>query len=266
MRHPLPLLIALLLAAPAAAEQFRYKARAGQVQRSRISLAGATMMGSGEQMVKSRFRSVLRQAARVRSVSGGVITLEVTETPISSVTTMNGQTDRTLEPPTRSLIRMTDRGRFLSRQRLGGGQAEEDSPLDGADALYGLNFPARDLKPGESWSETLTVGKTSPRRVTVTTRYVKKETFRGRPCARFHTTLTMPLLTDAEMAQFGDGPAPTGKVLGTLTTYFDPALGAEVYASGSISMVMRADLTALNPEAGTLGTVTKINVVQQMTK
>src|SRR3954453_16125129 len=79
-------------AAPARAERFRYRYRPGQVTVSRASMAGATMMGptgvstagaGGASMLKARFRMSTRQTERVVSVSHGVITLEVTETPLS---------------------------------------------------------------------------------------------------------------------------------------------------------------------------------------
>ena len=261
-------LVALLLsgAAPARAEKFRYKFRPGQTHQNRISMAGAALVGSGTQSAKSQFRSVLRQVQRVRSVSGGVATLEVTEIPQSNVTITDGQTERSKEPPTRSLVKLTDRGRFLSRQRLGGGgDLESGSPLEGADALYGLNFPARDLKPGESWTDTIPIDSGAvPRKVNVTTKYVKKETIRGRKCAKFLSTVSMPLIAAGEASPLGEAFAPTGKMLGSVTTYFDPLQGVEVYASGWISMVMKADLTALSPEAGEISTATRINVVQQL--
>jgi hypothetical protein len=139
------------------------------------------------------------------------------------------------------------------------------SPLEGADALYGLNFPARDLKPGESWTDTIPIASGGEARtVNVTTKYVKNETIKGRKCAKFQTTVSMPLTAAGAASPLPEAFAPTGKMLGSVTTYFDPVQGVEVYASGWISMVMKADLTALSPDAGEISTATRINVVQQL--
>lgn len=263
---PLCLLAVCAAALPARADEFRYKFRAGQVTQNRISLAGATMMGAGgAPMSQAQFRTVLRQVQRVRSVAGGVATLEVLEAPISSTVTVAGRTEKNPEEPTRSIVKITERGRFINRKQLGrNAEMEGGSPLEGADALYGLNFPARNIKPGESWTDTLTVGSgAEARKVTVTTKYVKREKFRGKDCAKFASTLTTSLFTPAETVAMDGSAAPAGKVAGTITTYFDPAAGSEVYSSGSLSMVMRADLSALGPDAGEIATVTKVNVIQQ---
>lgn len=254
----------LVLAGPARAERFKYIWKPGMVQQHRISMAAATMMGPSGQLTRTQFRSVTRQVTRVRAVANGVASLEVADTPVSGVTITAGRREEARSTPGRSLIRITERGRFLSRKRLAGDD-DSGTPLDGVDALYGLNFPARDLKPGDSWTDVITVGTgAQQRKVTVTTRYVKKETFAGRPCARFSTTLSMPLLNEAEKAALQGGPAPAGRLTGALTTYFDPARGREVYSSGWVAMIMKADLSALSPEAGELGTATKINVIQRL--
>jgi hypothetical protein len=254
----------LLGGSPARAEVFRYKWAPGAVQHQRVSVAGASMLGPAGQLAKSQFRSVSRQLTRVRSFAGGIATLDVTETPVSGVTITAGQREEAKGKPTRSLVRLTERGRFISRQRVSGDE-DTGTPLDGVDALYGLNFPARDLKPGDSRTDVVSVGKgAQQRKVTVTTRYVRKETFAGRSCAKFSTVLSMPLLNEAEQSALQGGPSPEGKLTGALITYFDPARGVEVYSSGWVAMVMKADLSSVSPEAGELATVTKINVIQQL--
>jgi hypothetical protein len=252
------------LSSRAGAEVFHYRFAPGSVVQNRISLAGASLTGPSGQLAKSQFRTQLRQVQRVRSLAGGVATLEVLEAPVKSVTIAAGQTNTSKGSSTRSLVKITDRGRFLGREHVGGEEQQSD-PMDGVDALYGLNFPARDVKPGDTWTDVIPVGEgNDARKVTVTTRYVGKETVRGRNCAKFSTRFTMPLLTPSESAALQGGPPLAGKLTGTVTTYFDPAAGVEVYSSGSVSMAMKADLSSLSAEAGELATVTRINVIQQL--
>jgi hypothetical protein len=260
---------ALVLTGSAArAEVFRYKYRPGQVIQSRASLAGASMMGQNgtPTMLKSQFRMVMRQTQRVRSVSGGVVTLDITDTPLSGSSTTGGRTEGIGKTPTRSLVRLTERGKFLSRKALSKGEDDSPSPLDGTDVLYGLNFPARDLKPGDSWSETLNVGTAgSTQKVNVTWKYLGKETFRGRTCARISTVFSMPMARPAGMEEMPAGfTPPSGKLSGSTVTYFDPRAGVEVYSSGSVLVTARADLSQLSAEAGEFVTVMKINVVQSL--
>jgi len=261
-------LAALALALPSAAraEKFRYKYRPGQVVQYRANMAGATMMGQpGSEMMKSTFRMGLRQTQRVRSVTAGVITLDIKDQPVSGSSTMMGQTEQANRTPTSSVVRLTERGRFLSRKSSEDGKAKAGSPMDGLDALYGLNFPDRDLKPGETWEDTVTVG-TGPaaQKVRVKTRYVGQVSFRGRTCARFSTTLATNLIPESDEPAPESMPGTSGKMTGTVTTYFDPALGLELYSSGSVVMVVRADFTQVSPEGGELATAMKINVVQSL--
>jgi hypothetical protein len=255
--------LALALAGPAAAEKFTYKYRPGQVLQNRISMAGASLTGMpGAENVKSTFRTVMKQALRVRSVSGGIVTLEVVDVPVSSSTTTAGKTTKGEESPSRSLIKMTERGRFISRKDLSA-QADTDTSLDGVDALYGLNFPARDIKPGESWTDTLTIRSLGvPRKVTVTTKYAGRQKLRGRDVAKFSSSVIFSLLPDAQESELG--LSSSGKVTGAVTTYFDPVQGVEIYSSGSVLMLLKADLSALSPEAGELGSALKINLVQSL--
>ncbi|HEU4753817.1 MAG TPA: hypothetical protein VFU47_11975, partial [Armatimonadota bacterium] len=195
----------------------------------------------------------------------GVVTLEITETPVSGSMTSAGQTEAMPKAPTRTLVRITERGRFIDRKDLtkdAGGSA--GSPLDGTDVLYGLNFPARDLKPGDTWEDTLTVGtRGQTQKVHVTWKYLGKEQFRGRNCAKISTVFNMPMAMAGGDALPGIAP-PTGKLTGSVTTYFDPQAGVEVYSSGAVVMTARADLTSLSPEAGEFVSVMKINMVQHL--
>jgi hypothetical protein len=271
-----PLLIGLsllLLPAAAGAEQFKYRYRPGQVIEYRASMAGAAMMGpTGAQMLKTQFRMTVKQSQRVRSVAGGVMTLEVTDTPVSGSMNVAGSSEAVPKTPTKTLVRMTERGRFLGKKTLTRDpEAGAASPLDGTDVLYGLNFPNRDIKPGDTWQDTINVGTAEkPQRVQVTWRYVGKEAFRGRNCIKVSTTISMPMTPGAAAAGGAPDPAEPnpfgaqGKLSGSVLTYFDPQAGVEVYSTGSITMVARADLSGLSPETGEFASVMKINLVQSL--
>jgi hypothetical protein len=251
----------------ASAERFQYRFRPGQVLEFRANMAGAAMLGqTGGEMMKMQFRSGIRQTQRVRSVSGGVVTLDVTDTTLSGKMMVGGKTESLSAPPSRFVVRLTERGKFLGRQDAGPA-SEAGTGIEGADITFGLNFPARDLKPGDTWQDTFEVGVGEEKRtVHGTWKYVAREKFRGRDCARITTVLKMSTLPPA--APSGDeipGPVERGGMSVRLTTYFDPKEGVEVYSSGSIILTSRLDLSALGPEAGELANVTKINVIQWLT-
>ncbi|MGV3721876.1 MAG: hypothetical protein ACO1SX_13265, partial [Actinomycetota bacterium] len=92
---------ALCLPAGAArAERLQYRFRPGQVVEFRANLAGAALLGqTGGSMMKMQFRSGVRQTQRVRSVSGGVVTLDVTETALSGKMMVGGKTEPMVPPP-----------------------------------------------------------------------------------------------------------------------------------------------------------------------
>ena len=144
---------------------------------------------------------------------------------------------------------MTERGKVLSRKAIGeSADADADSGIEGTDALYGLNFPDRDLKPGDSWEDAVSVGvEGEARKVRMSTRFVRWETFRGIRCARFATTLTVPQSTEGITPGDGLSTGLANKVSATVTTYFDPKKGTELYSRGSLAMVGRADLSGVTP-------------------
>lgn len=263
MRSVILVLLVVASASGARAERLRYRFRPGQTIQYRANLAGATMLGqTGGQMARMQFRMTARQVQRVRSISGGTVVLEVVETTLSGKMTMGGKTEPMERAPNRSVVRMTERGRFLDRKGQGD-PAEEGgaSGIDGADVLFGLNFPDRDLKPGDSWQDTFVIGsKTEPQRVRATWKYVSREVFQGRPCVKITTTLSMPM--SGGDTELGPGFAQQGKMSATMTTYFDPKEGLEIYSSGSLVTASKADLTSLSPEAGELANATKINLIQ----
>jgi len=266
--YPYPALAAaLLVASPASAERFRYRFVPGETVHSRVSAAAASMMGAaGSEMMKMQFRLTSRQAQRVVSVRGGVVTLMVTEVPLSGRMIALGRSQEYRRPPSKTEVKLTERGRFISRKTIGEEEEQEAGPpgLDATDALYGLNFPDRELKPGDSWEDHITVGSAeAPMKVNVRTRYAGRQRMLGRDCARFLTTLRLSLDGSGQAAIQGI-PEPTGRVSGTVTTYFDPRAGIDVYASGSVTLLVRADLQQVSPEAPEMVTVMKINVVQSL--
>jgi hypothetical protein len=269
MRNVARWLLVLLAAGgatPAYAEQFRYRLRPGQVVQNRASLAGATMMGpSGGSMVKMQFRAAIRQTLRVRSVIGGVATLEIKETPISGKVTAFGQTEPYNQPTRTLLVKLTERGRVISRKEIS--KSSDNSTvqgMDGTDALYGLNFPDRELKPGDSWEDTLTLGEQgASQAVRMASKYLGRAVFRGRNCAKFTTTLTMPL-SMGEESSGEDAAGAAGTLTANVTTYFDPQAGVEVYSRGSFVITARADISGISTDAGELVTATKINFIQSL--
>lgn len=255
----------LCASAAAHAEVFRYKFHPGQVISSRLSLAGATMAGqTAGQMTRMQFRTSSKQVQRVQYVSGGVVSLEVTDLPGTYTMSSGGQTQSSKGTATKTLIRLTERGKFISRKSLSGGSEQAGaSQLDGLDAVFGLNFPAHDIKPGDTWDDTITVGEgLRAKKVHVTWKYLSRETFRARDCARIHASVSVPLDT-GELSQPGM-PATQGRISGTVVTYFDPKVGQEIYSSGSIVVQAKADLSGVSPEAGEIATVSKINLVQSL--
>lgn len=264
------LLGALALAGPASAERFVYRYRPGQLLESRAALAGASMIGpTTGTMMRAQFRARFRVVQRVISVSGGVVTLEVREIPIGGKLMAFGREEAYTPEPSRSIVRMTERGRFISRKRVGepkrASAAGMPDPTDVADVLYGLNFPDRDLKPGDTWEETFTIGEEEPQSVQMSCRYVGRETFRGRNCARIAVTLSTTFKPHGAGPESMGAPPASGRLTAQITTYFDPQAGVEVYSRGSLVLVLRADLSSVSPEGGEFAGVTKINMVQILT-
>jgi hypothetical protein len=260
---------------PAFAERFSYKYRQGQVLSTRAKLAGASMIGQrGGAMARMRFRVTVRQTVRVASVGSGIITLEVTETPVAGQMTAMGRTEPYPRTVTRSLIRMTERGKFLDRKELGPrqpaeGEDKDDRGMEAADAFFGLSFPDRELNPGDVWEETVQVGDAAqPRAVHLRSRYVGREMFRGRSCIKITSVASMTAseTTGAPppgaVSESEGGVAMRGKMTAALTTYFDPVAGVEVYQRATLTLVTRTDLSGLSPDAGEFVSVSRINSVQ----
>lgn len=258
-------LVPLLTATAARAERFRYKLRPEQTLRNRISVAAASLSTRGEaQPVKMQFRSQVLQTQRVRASGNGQVTVQVSELTQSGQMTVMGRTQSLRERrPETYVVRMTDRGKFLSRSSAGEGTSMPG--LEAMDALFGLAFPDQDLKPGDTWQETVQVrSDLGPRTVRLTGKYVGRETFRSRQCARFQLSLTMPFALGPKGDADTAGLAPEGQVTATVTCLFDPEAGHEVYSSGTATVLARLDLSSLGPDAGEMANVFKLNFVQSL--
>ncbi|MGV3724726.1 MAG: hypothetical protein ACO1SX_27835 [Actinomycetota bacterium] len=145
---------------------------------------------------------------------------------------------------------------------MNGAPGESAVGIEGADVTFGLNFPARDLKPGDTWQDTFAVGEGAERQlVHGVWKYESREKFRGRDCARISTVLTMKKVGAGD-SEAGGAPLERGGMTARMTTYFDPKDGTEVYSSGYLTLTSRLDLSAISPEAGELANVTKINMIQ----
>lgn len=276
MRSPLLAVGLLLVIAPSAAhaEKFKYGFRPGQVIESRAGMAGASLMGpGGGDLLKMQFRVTIKQTLRVLSVAGGVVTLEVTDKPVAGKMTAMGRTQEYDRQTTKSVVRLTQRGKFLSRRELPAPgapaaiaevEAGGTDGMEGADALFGLNFPDRDLKPGDTWRDTITVGpRESPTKVVMTCRYVGQETVFGRKCAKFTSTLSRAA-GESEPEAALPGLETQARFSAGQTCYFDPVAGIEVYTSGWMTSTARTDFSALSQEGGELLSATRINVVQYL--
>ncbi len=261
----LPALVTLLMASAARAERFQYKLRPEQTLRNRISVAAASLSTRGEaEPVKMQFRTQVLQTQRVRASGNGQVTVHVSELTQSGQMTLMGRTQSLRERrPETYVVRMTDRGKFLSRTTAGEGASMPG--LEAMDALFGLAFPDQDLKPGDTWQENVQVrSDLGPRVVRLTGKYVGRETFRGRQCARFQLSLTMPIALGPKGDADTTGLAPEGQVTAAVTCLFDPAAGHEVYSSGTATVLTRLDLSSLGPDAGEMANVFRLNFVQSL--
>lgn len=231
----------------------------------------------GGSLAKMRFQVTARQTLRVVSVASGVVTLEATDTPVSGQMTAMGRTEQYPRTPTRYVVRMTERGKFLSRKPVGATASAAaqpdptggDTTMEAVDAFFGLSFPDRDLKPGDTWEETVAVGDTAkPRTVQLRSRYVGRELFRGRACAKFTSVATMSATETIGAPQpgavsEGEGTVAThGRMTANLTTYFDPVTGLEIYQRATLTVLSRTDLSGFSPGAGEFVSISRINSVQ----
>lgn len=289
-RSTLALLLAFFLlvaaAAPAQAIRLRYKFRKGEVStyRTLVAAAAQTETPLASRPMRLQMRVDVISIQRVLSVApDGTARIESRNLSGTSRVTSMGKTETTQAPPERTVYTLTDRGRVLRYRELpdpkvrakADRQAREGpnpSPFEESDpfkALYGLNFPDRDLKPGESWStqSEVEVGPGRTVVIKIASRFLGLVTFRGRRCAKIETAFEMPTEPqegvptppDAEGVSFSQD----GRVTGRLTSFFDVAEGREIYTDGSVALVMKMKMSAPADPSGAMETA-EMNSVMKM--
>jgi hypothetical protein len=289
-----------LVAAPAEAIRLRYRFRKGEVATYRTLAAAAaqsdTPLTAEPMRMQMRVDVISRQ--RVLSVSP-TGTAQIESRNLSGTTRMTamGKTQTTKADPEVTVYTLTDRGRVIryrevpTRRAAGATPDTVIDPVLGAapgsgegafgdsdplKALYGLNFPDRDLKPGDVWTAQSPVEVASGRKVVIriSSRFVGMTRYRGRECARIVTSFEMPTepaeaggATDADGFSFSQ----EGRITGQITSYFDVAEGREVYTDGAVAMIMRMKMGAPSHESGAaetaeMNSVMKMNIRQVFLK
>jgi len=293
--------LASLAATPAEAIRLRYRFRKGEVATYRTLVAAAAQSDTpfSAEPMRMQMRVDVLSRQRVLSVTpGGTAQVESRNLSGSTRITAMGKTQTTKAEPEVTIFTLTDRGRVIRYREVPTGRARgappPEAPVDpvlGAapvgegtgfgdsdplKALYGLNFPERDLKPGDTWTAQSPVEMAPGRKVVIriASRFVGMTRFRGRQCARIVTSFEMPTepeggdgAPDAEGFSFSQ----QGRVTGQLTSFFDVAEGREVYTDGTVVMIMRMKMGAPSDPSGAMETaemnsVMKMNVRQVFLK
>lgn len=300
----LTLATVFLVAAPAEAVRLRYRFRKGEVATYRTFAAAAaqseTPFATAPMRMQMRVEVLSRQ--RVLSVAP-TGTAQIESRNLSGATRMTamGKTQTTPASPETTIFTLTDRGRVIRYRevsnpasRPGAVPASPVDPVLGAapegetggfgdsdplKALYGLNFPDRDLKPGDTWKANTPVEMAPGRSVLIriASRFVGMTRHRGRECAKIVTAFDMPtgpapasgaVTTDAET----DAPySEQGRITGQITSYFDIAAGREIYTDGVVAMRMSMKMAAPagpsgETETAEMKSVMKMNVRQVFLK
>jgi hypothetical protein len=214
--------------------------------------------------MKMQFSIDMHTVQKVVSVSrSGVADLESTNTTGTMKMTAMGKTSSSKSPREVSRLKLTDRGKLLAYKTKTDGEpaaaaAESPTGFDQADpmrALAGLNFPDRDLQPGDTWAteSKVDLGNGQSMVMKIASRFVALVDYKGRKCAKITTAFEMPM-DPSEMNGRAEDLAVKGqgKVAGQMTTLFDNAAGQEVYADGSVIMLMRVQMSG-GPDPSTAG-------------
>lgn len=278
------LVISLLLlggVSEAEAIQLRYKFRKGDVStyRTMLAAAGQSQSPFATAPIKMQMTVDVLSTQRVLSVSpDGTAQIEAKNASGSTRMTVSGKTETSKVPPEKTIYTLTDRGRLLRYREQGARTAAASPPagpeaggvgMDNTDplkALYGLNFPARDLKPGETWNaeSKVDIGPGQSVMVKIASRFLAMTTFQGRRCAKILTAFEMPMAPPMGAGE-AEGVSMTsdGKVTGQITSFFDVEEGREVYSDGSVAMLMKMQMTAPLDPSGAVQTV-EMNTVFKM--
>jgi hypothetical protein len=290
------LALAVASAAPAQAIRLRYKFRRGEVStyRTLVAAAGQSETPLVAEPLRMQMRVDVISTQRVLSVSSnGTAQIESRNVSGTNRVMSMGKTQSSKAQPETTVYTLTDRGRVLRYRetpppRQGGAAATADGDAEGASfpesdplkALYGLNFPEKDLQPGESWSTSSEVEIARGRSVVIKIRstFAGLVSHRGRRCAKILTAFEMPTETQQEGT---GGPAPPdtggpsvsqeGRVTGRLTSFFDIAEGREIDTDGWVAMLMKMKMTAPSASSGgmesaEMNSVLKMNLRQVFLK
>jgi hypothetical protein len=247
--------------APASALELRYKFKPGALIRYRVMVAAGALAQTpmAPEPVKMQFTMDMRMVQKVLTVSkSGIADQEWTTTQGTMKMTAAGRTNSSKMEREVSRLKLTDRGKLLSYHTLGGDAAPAASAgpvgFDQADpmrALAGLNFPDRDVKPGDTWASESKVdlGGGQSRVMKIASRFVGLARYKGRQCARIQTAFEMPMDVSAMTGEAeGVTVKSQGKITGQIMTLFDYTAGRELYADGSVIMLVKMKMSgAMDP-------------------
>jgi hypothetical protein len=272
----------------AEAIQLRYKFRKGDVStyRTMVAAAGQSQSPFATGPMKMQMSVDVLSTQRVLSVApNGTAQIESRNLSGTMRMTTSGKTETSKVPAEKTIYTLTDRGRLLRYRDLAtekkaadgatqpGGAGSADGAgaagtenTDPLKALYGLNFPARDLKPGETWNaeSKVDIGPGRSVVVKIASRFLAVITFQGRRCAKILTAFEMPMAPPGGAGE-AEGVSMTsdGKITGQLTSFFDIEEGREVYTDGSVAMLMKMQMSAPLDPSGAVQTV-EMNTVSKM--
>lgn len=240
---------------PAMAVQFRYKFKPGSKTTYRVMIAAGALAQTPltPETMKMQFSMDMQTIQKVVGVSrSGVADLVWTNTSATMKMTAMGKTSSNKIPPEVSRLKLTDRGKLLSyKTKPNGEPAATEAPVgfDQADpmrALAGLNFPDRDLQPGDTWAteSKVDLGNGQSMVMKIASRFVALVDYKGRKCAKITTAFEMPMDPGEMNGRAEDMSVKgQGKVAGQMMTLFDNAAGREVYADGAVIMLMRVHMS-----------------------
>jgi hypothetical protein len=181
-------------------------------------------------------------ATKVLSASEQELELE-TETVAGEMVKTIFDRKQTISPPKKKLYRrINTRGKLLEIRMEGEEAAGQDQFEVDISALEGLGeFPEKDLKPNDTWTQRAEIplpGGSRSLSLNANSRFLGMATFKGRSCAKIRTYFQLPMDMDLASMMLGEAGSAAGDVqgqmTGTFTTYFDPALGRELYTEGTI--------------------------------
>jgi hypothetical protein len=258
----------------------RYDLKEGDVTRSREMTASAVrssfnVMGqigarSSQQVQSAVYRETVREVT-----PEGVIVLVRTLESGEIIERAEGQEETSKPLPKKeTVIRMTPRGRILSA-RTSYLEGEDDGQQSGKAAAVGLEgmgldlaaleavfsylpLPEEDVQPNDTWNDEVRLpGFLGEPTTTITfkSRLIALKRYRGRDCAKIHTTFEMPL--DLDISRLLGAPLPPGveakftfdgKIAGSIEWQFDYRQSKVVYAEGPVQMTVKSAFSFTGPK------------------